>query len=447
MKLKPLILLLFAIATLSLQTTSGQIRFSEMSIQAGITTAKEKGKFLFVDTYAEWCIPCKKMKTVFADKDVAAYFNDHYINIRINMDTPRGKETYAKYDVVFLPTMMIFDGEGIIKYKTDKLMSAQELLNIGIQANVEGVYLGDNASKIVSNPFNNKKKKPAPKNTKSERSIVAKKSDQNNTSDNTSIKESDTAKSEAGNIVYVLGSDLSNAPPEILYKESYFRMQLMDGSHRETAIAYLNTQSDWNTDKNIKFIYDFIETTDSPLFEYMISHRSRFENLVGAESVKQSIRILVNQRISQGFPRPNLSEAKKLYSYINVQNAHQLAYQYYLTTLEEAENFNVYEKTATEYLTQISPEDHYIIYKLVNQYLEFGTTKNNLDKYINLMGKAIDLKENEPYYYLSLAKLYIKKGDFKKAKKITLEAQNILSENSENLSFEINNLLSELEKN
>lgn len=134
MNLYRVLFLTFILSFVFLAETLGQrsMLFSELSVKAGINKAKEQGKFLFVDTYAEWCIPCRKMKKVFADRDVASYFNNNYLNIKINMDGPNGRTTYNDYDVVFLPIMMIFDHEGKIKYKTDKLLTAQELLNIGI---------------------------------------------------------------------------------------------------------------------------------------------------------------------------------------------------------------------------------------------------------------------------------------------------------------------------
>lgn len=412
-----------------------------MSIPAGISKAKQEGKNLFVDTYAKWCIPCKKMKSVFADKDVAAYFNDHYVNIKIDMDTPRGKTTYADYDVIFLPTMFIFDKNGNVKYKTDKLLSAQELLSIGSQANVEGVYLGDNASKIVSTPM--QKKKATKKNKATPRKVEPVISSATPELEN---KDPILTKTEEGEIVYVLGSRLDDAPPEILFQEAYFRLQLMDGSHRETVTVYLNSQEDWNSEKNIRFINDFVESTDSPLFDHMIENKALYESILGVDNVKQNIRILVNQRITQGYPRPDLEEAKVLYSYINKKNVDQQAYLYYLNTLLIDEDYKTYRSIANDYLTNVNPNDSFVMYKLADLYAEGDILHGDIESYQKWINKAIEIKPQEPYYKFTSAKLYLLSGDKKKAKKEAVEAQLILNEKSGDLMGDISAMLRKLEK-
>ena len=62
--------------------------------------ARRENKNIFVDCYASWCGPCKKMdKIVYPDKDVGAYFNAHFISIKIQMDkTPKdGSEIQEWY--------------------------------------------------------------------------------------------------------------------------------------------------------------------------------------------------------------------------------------------------------------------------------------------------------------------------------------------------------------
>lgn len=418
-----------------------QIHFYNTSVAEGLKIAKREGKNLFVDTYAEWCIPCKKMQRVFRDRALSDYFNTNYINVKVDMDGRHGKETYKAYDVVFLPTMMILDPDGNVKYKTDQIMSAQRLLEIGQQANIAGVYLGNEASQINSNPFNNSRRAATTANVSTSnppKSTTApvKKSEPKKVDDAQLTEDDET-------IVYVLGAG-DAVPPEILYEEAYFRMQLMDGSHRQAAKAYLDTQKDWSTDRNLRFIFHFVESTDSPLFDYMINNRVRFDELMGAEAVRSSIGILVNQRIYQGFPRPSLEEAKALYAHAQ-SDFETPAYQYYFGRLEQEADWEAYLTLADDYLTNVNPKDVHLMTRASNIYLSHRPLKKQTtEKYIARMQDVIKLKPKDPHARLTLGKLFMAADNIKKAKQQLEAASLIMDEKSGELSGEIEQLLQKL---
>ena len=416
------------------------IRFYEISVEDGVKKAKASGKFLFVDTYAVWCIPCKKMKRVFTDKDVAAYFNKNYINIQINMDGPNGRATYNDYDVVFLPTLMIFDREGNIKYKTDKLLTAQEFLDIGIKANVDGVYLGNNASQILSSPFQS-----TYNNTSTPKSIPTKVASTTVKNESTPSKEVQPESNSKEHIVKVLGAN-DEMPPQVLYQEAYFQMQMMNDTQGDAAIAYLKTQEDWNTEKNVKFIYDFVESTNSILFDYIQENRDHVASIVGEANLSHSLDILVNQKIYQGYPRPTLDEAIELYSLVDTITAKQDAYQYYIGRMQQEGNKEGYLTTVNRYLSAVAPNDHHTINKAVEVYSSMDYTEETWSTYKDQIKKAINLNPTEARYYITLAKLYLVKGERKKAKRAIKDAQEIMDENTGDLDSEINDILQRISK-
>jgi len=375
------------------------------------------------------------MKRVFQDKDVGAYFNDHYINIKINMDGPNGKKTYSDYDVVFLPTMMIFDQEGRIKYKTDKLLTAQELLNIGVQANVEGVYLGNNASQIISTPFQKTATAtPTPKAEPAEIVTAPKKKQEPKVESNSSER-----------IVQVLGAN-DVMPPEVLYQEAYYQMQRMDDSHGDAAIAYLKTQDDWNSEKNVKFIYDFVETTNSMLFDYIKDNRDHVARIVGEKELAHSLDILVNQRIYQGFPRPDLKEAIELYTLVDENTAEQHAFQYYLNRMQQEQNKEGYLAAVDKYINTVSPNDHSIMHKASEVYTSMEYDEEVWGDYRDLVKKAIKINPTIAEYHVTLSKLYLMKDDRRNAKKAILEAQEIMNETNADLDSEITAILEKISK-
>src|SRR6266542_1757612 len=59
--------------------------------------AKAQNKFIFVDCYATWCLPCKKMeKEIFPLKDVGDYMNEHFISVRVQMDTSKADDAHIQ---------------------------------------------------------------------------------------------------------------------------------------------------------------------------------------------------------------------------------------------------------------------------------------------------------------------------------------------------------------
>ena len=67
------------------------IEFFEGSWDEALNEAREDDKVIFVDAYAKWCGPCKKMaKDVFTQDRVGRFFNERFINIKMDMEEPEG---------------------------------------------------------------------------------------------------------------------------------------------------------------------------------------------------------------------------------------------------------------------------------------------------------------------------------------------------------------------
>ncbi len=68
----------------------------------GLSRAKNYGKKVFVNFYADWCRYCKQMdRTTFEDKRIIAYLNDNFVPVRINSD--KKPKRAAEFGVKGLP--------------------------------------------------------------------------------------------------------------------------------------------------------------------------------------------------------------------------------------------------------------------------------------------------------------------------------------------------------
>ena len=91
MRIKRYFLVLVALIAFTLQSfaqegTTG-IQFFQGTFNEALVKAKQENKVLFVDFYAVWCVPCKKMaKTVFTQEEVGKFFNEHFVSIQLDAE-------------------------------------------------------------------------------------------------------------------------------------------------------------------------------------------------------------------------------------------------------------------------------------------------------------------------------------------------------------------------
>ena len=94
------------------------IDFFKGTYQEAFAQAEEEGKLVFVDAYAEWCGPCKRMAaTTFKDAQVGEFFNKQFINLKIDMEKGQGLTFRDEYPVSAFPTLLFIDGSGKVVHK------------------------------------------------------------------------------------------------------------------------------------------------------------------------------------------------------------------------------------------------------------------------------------------------------------------------------------------
>ncbi len=428
----------------------------DYNLDKAIQVAQIEDKVIFIDTYAPWCGPCKIMDINLKDKNLGAFFNKHFINVRIDMDGPYGQDLREKYSVFFLPTILILDKHGNPKYVTEGLLSSEELLSIGsyhhnviydpaalMNSTVSSDIATYKARKEVDadpfghkgtfeNPFESSENDAKPK----ELALESKRSSEF-IPDAASAPNQELPETPKETILYT-ANDQSKSP-DYLYNYTYLKLQLQDGTHWAAAKKYLNTQSDWSTQKNMRFIFEFVRSSNSKEFQHIIDNREKYNEIFTKEIVDKSIEILVNQDLYQRHPRPTKDEVLKLFSYKQDENAEKHSYGYLLKRFEEEENYQEYVTIAYQYLTKYDDKNISLIRNIALFY-EDSNQDVPLEEVIEYTKAAIEKQGDTSHeLYDALANLYFVAKNKRKAILTIKKARELAIQNNAD-TYSIDNL-------
>jgi thioredoxin-related protein len=135
--------IIFAFNKLNAQTSNGIIFEKLENWNAVITKAQREKKFIFVDAYTTWCVPCKMMNQhVFTDKDLGDVLNNKFISVQIQMDVTNGNDEFNKSwirdiarlqelaDINAYPTILFFTSDGKLVLKSQGFKDAGNLIRL-----------------------------------------------------------------------------------------------------------------------------------------------------------------------------------------------------------------------------------------------------------------------------------------------------------------------------
>lgn len=108
------------------------IEFFHGEWKEALEEAKKDDRLVFVDAYAQWCGPCKRMaKDVFTQEEVGDFFNTNFVNLKLDMETADGRNFGSKYPVSAYPTLLFLNSKGELVKKVTGGKQAADLIALG----------------------------------------------------------------------------------------------------------------------------------------------------------------------------------------------------------------------------------------------------------------------------------------------------------------------------
>lgn len=111
--------------------TSNQANFFKGSLNNAKLKAANEGKLIFVEFVANYCYLCKLMdETTWKDGKVIAYTDKNYVLMQVNVDDFDGFALKNKFNIKVLPTMLIFNSQGILLGRHEESMGSSRMMEV-----------------------------------------------------------------------------------------------------------------------------------------------------------------------------------------------------------------------------------------------------------------------------------------------------------------------------
>jgi len=385
--MKNILFFFFALAAFTGVQAQTGIQFEKGDWDSILKKAKAEDKIIFLDAYASWCGPCKMMaKDVFPHAEVAQLYNENFINAKIDMEKGEGQQLAHQYEVQAYPTLLYIDGNGELVHRALGYHNPKQFYQLGETALDPNRRLSGLSQRYIK----------------------------------------------------------GDRDSEFLYKYARASMNAMDEKAGQIARAYLDTQKDWKTPRNMELIIDVADSADSDLFDFLLDNRADFDALFGEELVASKIQRMIINSLQGEEEKETLAKVERLYKKAYPEKAPRLIANFKMNYYGMLRQTDKFADAAIEYLNEYGSEDYNELNNLAWSFYESVEDKEKLAAAAQWAEKSVKLSD-QYYNNDTLAALYYKLGKKKPAKKAAEHAIELAKASGEDYTS-TQELLEKIEK-
>jgi len=390
-----------------------------------VKIAKEEGKFIFVDAYTNYCQPCKLMdRHVFNTKDVAVYYNKHFINYKADMEKEENNFFVAEYGVEYMPTLLYLTADGQLIQKDDGGKGATDFLAFGKKA----VNTYKTEPQLAKNPpfevdlpqyedINTNNFSPFRDNTtetKHDYQFISNDAIVINTKpDIIEPLNEDTAYLKLIKLEKMYHSrGRENCSPQLLCDYAY----LLKKHHQPcNAVVndYLNTQKN-NLDNEINraFVYDFAFDLENNSIEYFLKDIGYYKQKYDSRVINEKISRAVNQTILIAIEEHDdylFNQAVNVIKKAHLPHEDALLFKIQALYYEGVEDWANYVNVTSKYIESNNIDDAKLLTNVVWVYQQYVKDKKALRKAEDWIEKSVIIERAYYNYYTYASLLYKQK--------------------------------------
>jgi thiol-disulfide isomerase/thioredoxin len=366
------------------------IEFFHGTWAEALEKAKSEEKIIFVDAFASWCGPCKRMASqTFPDPEAGNYFNANFINMKIDMEKPENSEFAGKYPVGSYPTLMFIDAAGKVVLKEVGAKTVEQLIATGQKA------LG-----------------------KSDKSVDFEK------------------KYNEG-----------NREPQLMY--DYVRALNASGKPSlKITNEYLNSQKDLTTEFNLKFILEGTVDADSRVFDLLMKYQKEVTKQVGDLAVTTRIEKACRNTLRKAIEFKNeslLAETKAKMKSALPEKADAFAssadMDYFLATKDVKRYLKSAQSFQKSEIKNNAAQLHDLVIRIMRAFPEDKNVIDQAEKWAKTAAENGGL----PEYYMTLAGVYKAQDHSDKARAAALKAKELVGDKDDNFKLKIEYFIESLQ--